>query len=183
MSTEYHSWRQLTYPLPPPTYQQWPTWYRILAPPLDINVLPLIKVQAKSFSRTRQVMASCPQNKFIPCHIHENLIFPSIATQKYRLPPPPSSKIDHWLTSIAHTGGYILFLKDYLLLEDVRKEYVECWVEHLIIKVHVLKHIYLNYFSFYATRPLTATLSLRTLILTFCTSQHMSLPPPRPMSC
>ena len=85
-------------------------------------------------------MASRPQNKFIPRHIHENLIFPSIATRKYRLPPPPSGKIDRWLTSIACTGGYILFLKDYLLLEDVRKEYVECRVEHVIIKVRVLKH-------------------------------------------
>ena len=182
MSTEYLPQCQLTYPLPPPVHQQWPTWYYILAPPPDINVLPLMKAQVKPFtSRTQQVMASHPQNKFIP-HPWK----PHLPVNSHLLISP--STLSTWMDwLLAHIyclhRGWYLIPQRLLLFEDVRKEYVECQVEHVIIKLCILEYICLNYFSFYVTRHLKVKLSLKTLILTFCISQHMSLPLPRLTCC
>jgi hypothetical protein len=58
--------------------------------------------------------------------------------QEYRrvvlkLPGP----VDRWLTTNSRSPR-IDFLKDYLMFEDVRVEYIDCVVESVCVKVHIL---------------------------------------------
>jgi hypothetical protein len=58
--------------------------------------------------------------------------------QEYRrvvlkLPGP----VDRWLTANSRSPR-IDFLKDYLMFEDVRVEYIDCVVESVCVKVHIL---------------------------------------------
>ena len=135
----------------------------------------LLQSPSPKYCRIHWVMASHPQNQFIPQHIHENLVFPSITTQKFCIPLPPPGKIDCWLTSITRTGGNILFLKDYLLLEDVAKEHVICQVEHIIIKV---SHLYIyhwlaDYLIQYCKAPDNGTIFKDADTHVLCITAHI----------